>query len=385
MKWLRPTYSIAIMTIIGCLISIIALCSVSCQSTRSSFSIPYPLSPVLHGILLDWTSHKRLAEGSDNWPITWANNDHQYTSWGDGGGFGGTNTVNRVSIGVARVKGISENYTGENVWGGETEESTERVDGKSYGIISIGNILYLWVSPGSNKEGFKEARLYHSTNFGRTWKRNNWSFDKGDRLLNPTFLQFGRGYNKSRDKFVYIYAIIVKDSSELEVQKPGEITLMRVDKHKILNRKAYKFLSGFDRTGAPVWTSDILKLVPVFKDANGVGWNCAISFNMGLGRYLLTTEHHASFNGNIGIFDAPEPWGPWTTVTYMESFGVPEIESTTFFWNFSNKWLSRDGKNFVLLFTGIKDNDSWNTVEGEFLLPDAYNDKTNKRNESISH
>ncbi|HJX09709.1 MAG TPA: hypothetical protein VJ733_04335 [Candidatus Binatia bacterium] len=32
---------------------------------------------------------RNLAPYSDNWCITWADNDHQYTSWGDGGGFGG--------------------------------------------------------------------------------------------------------------------------------------------------------------------------------------------------------------------------------------------------------------------------------------------------------
>jgi MYXO-CTERM domain-containing protein len=94
-----------------------------------------------------------------------------------------------------------------------------------------------------------------------------------------------------------------------------------------------------------------------------VGWNVSVSYNAGLGRYLLCTEHDATMGGNLGMFDAPEPWGPWATVGYYsdwEGFG------TTFFWNFSNKWLSADGRDFTIVFTGVGDNDSWNTVRGSF-------------------
>ena len=66
----------------------------------------------------------------------------------------------------------------------------------------------------------------------------------------------------------------------------------------------------------------------------------------------------------MGMFDAPEPWGPWNTVAYFNStaFGAGAIEENTFFWNFSNKWLSADGRDFVLIFSGHNSNDSWNSV-----------------------
>lgn len=65
--------------------------------------------------------------------------------------------------------------------------------------------------------------------------------------------------------------------------------------------------------------------------------------------------------------------GPWTTVAYFDhaesdQFGAGEIQDSTFFWNFSNKWLSDDGTDFVLVFTGVGENDSWNTVEGRFAV-----------------
>jgi hypothetical protein len=48
--------------------------------------------------------------------------------------------------------------------------------------------------------------------------------------------------------------------------------------------------------------------------------------------------------------------------------GDSAIPDTTFFWNFSNKWLSTDGLDFTLIFTGTGANDSWNTIRGRFTL-----------------
>ena len=83
------------------------------------------------------------------------------------------------------------------------------------------------------------------------------------------------------------------------------------------------------------------------------------------------TEHSKSSQGNLGMFDAPAPWGPWTVVRYMRAFGAPNIQASTFFWNFSNKWLSADGRQFILVFTGVGSNDSWNTVRGSFDVSES--------------
>ena len=36
---------------------------------------PYPPSPVIKGIEFNWSTHLRLATGSDNWPATWADDE----------------------------------------------------------------------------------------------------------------------------------------------------------------------------------------------------------------------------------------------------------------------------------------------------------------------
>jgi hypothetical protein len=329
---------------------------------------PYPASREIVGITFDWDTHDRRAPGSDNWPITWAADGHQYTSWGDGGGFGGDNSDGRVSLGVARVEGDATSYTGHNVWGGKDAENVATFDGKSYGIISVDGTLYMWRSPGSGPTGYTRATVYRSGDQGMSWTPADWDFLQSDGLINPTFLQYGRDYAGARDSFVYMYANELKDPSDLKVQLPGEIALLRVPQNAIMDRSQYEFFAGLDSLGAPTWTTDLTRRRPVFQNhTGGVGWNSSASYNPGVGRYFLITEHTATSAGNIGIFDAPEPWGPWTTVLYQSGFGGPAIQASTFFWNFSNKWSSVGGRDFVLVFTGVGRNDSWNSVRGSFV------------------
>ncbi len=329
---------------------------------------PYPHSTLINNVILNWSTHVRLAPGSDNWPVTWADDNHQYTSWGDGGGFGGSNFFGRVSLGVARIEGSADAYRGINVWGGKDAEHDSQFGGKSYGIISVDGALYQWVSPGSNEQAYTESRLYVSRDHAATWEPADWAFGRMDGIVNPTFCQYGKDYQGSRDDYVYIYANQVKDSSELAVQRPGEVLLMRVHRASLLDRAKYEYYTGLDKNQQPLWSKSISEHSPVFKDENGVGWNLSVSYNAGLQRYLLMTEHTQSFKANMGIFDALEPWGPWSTVYYGRFGENADIEKSTFFYNFSNKWLSHDGLQFVMLFTGVGRNDAWNSVSGEFVL-----------------
>jgi hypothetical protein len=333
-----------------------------------SAGLPYPPSPTIADITFDFSTYDRRAPGSDNWPMTWADDGHQYAAWGDGGGFGGTNSSGRVSLGVARIEGSATLHNGFNVWGGKDPENPATFNGKSYGIISIDGVFYMWVSPGSGGRNYSEARIYRSTDHGASWTGANWAFAQDEGVVLPTFIQFGQDYQGARDSYVYVYAINLKDPSDLKVQKPGEIVLLRVPKDEIMSRTSYHFFSGLDSSSNPAWSSNVASRLPVFEDPLGVGWNASGSFNPGLGRYFLITEHEETFSGNIGIFDAPEPWGPWTTALYGSEFGAPDLEARSFFWNFSNKWLSPDGTDFTLVFTGVDSNDAWNTVRGRFEL-----------------
>jgi hypothetical protein len=358
-----------------CLILLILILSapmsmqVNAETGSMTATSAYPASSV--GISFDWSTHVRMANGSDNWPVTWAADDHQYTTWGDGGGFGGSNQDGRVSLGVARIEGSAGSYRGVNVWGGKDALQPAQFTGKSYGIAAVDGSLYMWrCGDGSLATAYLFQRLYRSTNQGQSWQETGVeytqsSFSGSRGFYCPTFLQYGKDYQGARDGYVYMYAPELKSSS-WEVQKPGEITLMRVPRSGLSSRSQYEYFAGLDGGGSPVWTGDMNGRRPVFQDRENGVMTVSVSYNPGLGRYFLITEHTTGMRGNIGIYDAPEPWGPWTTVLFESGFGTPGIDATTFFWNFSNKWLSADGRDFTMVFTGVSSNDSWNTVRGRF-------------------
>jgi hypothetical protein len=54
------------------------------------------------------------------------------------------------------------------------------------------------------------------------------------------------------------------------------------------------------------------------------------------------------FRGGFGIYDAPEPWGPWTTVYFTDEWDVGPGESSSL----PPKWMSADGKTVHLVFSG---------------------------------
>ncbi len=362
-----PTLAMTRTMRIAILLGVLPFCSAVSTATAQ----PYPPSEVITGVTFDRATHIERAPGSDNWPVTWGDDGHQYTSWGDGGGFGGTNSAGRVSLGVGRVEGGVAAHTGHNIRGGVRPEAGGGMNGKSYGILSVGSDLYMWISPGSNTDNYARATLHRSTDHGRTWTAATWSFTQSQALILPTFAQFGRGYEGARDRFVYMYAVRLQDGSALQVQRPGRIDLIRVPSEQLMNRSAYRFFSGMDGE-RPTFTADIAARRPVFRDERGVGWNVSVSYNEPLGRYILCTEHDQTFRGKLGMFDAPEPWGPWTTVAYRDGF---EGFNRTFFWNVANRWTNRThGRVFRMVFTGVEGDDSWNVITGRFAVaapPDA--------------
>jgi hypothetical protein len=359
------------------------------------FDKPYTDSPVIKDLVLDWSSHKRYAQGSDNFQLTWSDDDHLYGAWGDGGGFNGTNSLGRVGLGFARIEGDSNNYRGYNVWGGHEAKNLATFDGKSWGTISIGGTLYMWVVP-DKPEGkgyrnhYEYVELARSTDKGASWTKAPWRFEEAEELTIPTFLNFGKdnvGVPEAFGDYVYSYFIAPQSPSMeqegsggvgLIVHKPGKIFISRVrSKELMTGNSSHEFFTGLDADGRPHWGS-LEEKQPVFQDANGVSWCLSASYNPHLKRVILATQHTTTTNGLLSFFDAPTPWGPWTTVKYYSPespFGHVRPgsdlpwENNVFFAAFPTKWF--DGDHFTMNFTGGgqgKDNDSFNTVEGRFIL-----------------
>lgn len=132
-------------------------------------SPPGPSTPIT-GVTFDWSSHLRFAPGSDNWPATWSDDDNQYAFWGDGGGFGGSNTDGRVSLGVARIEGDGGSYQGVNRFGGKSGECPSTIYGKVHGApLSLHGVLYAWLTPDIEAAVYDSFTLIKSIDKGCTW------------------------------------------------------------------------------------------------------------------------------------------------------------------------------------------------------------------------
>ncbi|WP_257669481.1 DUF4185 domain-containing protein [Parapedobacter tibetensis] len=371
---------------------ILTLFTVLLTSWTFAQEIPYPESQVISGIEIDWSTHQRHAKGSDNFQLTWADDGHQYGIWGDGGGFAGSDGRYRVSFGVARIEGDYDNYKGYDRYGHkESAEYEAKIKGKSWGLVCVGGNLYAWIHP-DREEGWggwaqhhSESKLYVSKDKGASWKATDWVFSPEENLTGGGILQFGKNGAGASDKFVYHYFVhpdilLDPDKGESELMLPGKIYLSRVHRDRLMKRKTYEFFGGFSGD-KPIWVKNVDDKKPIFEDSNGVGTPMGISYNPGLERYLLCTGHSKGHSGLLGVFEAPAPWGPWSTVTYATNetwFGHdydPSImPRTTFFWCVPTKWMSEDGRSATLVFTGGWEsggvyNDSFNTVRVRFAKP----------------
>src|SRR5690606_22348375 len=110
------------------------------------------------------------------------------------------------------------------------------------------------------------------------------------------------------------------------------------------------FFRALDEKGQPVWAKDVARRGAVFTHP-GKCYRSGVSYNAALKRYLWCQTlpgKEPRFAGGFGVYDAPEPWGPWTTVFYTEEWDVGPGETSSF----PPKWMSDDGKTLWLVFSG---------------------------------
>jgi CubicO group peptidase (beta-lactamase class C family) len=313
------------------------------NATSDKGCAPYPPSPVIKAI--EWApvdTIVRRASGSDNWPMTWADDGNQYSVYGDGWGFE-PKTKKKLSLGIVKIVGPPDDFQGINVRTETGERIGQGANGaKTSGMLMVNGVLYMLVRNTGN------AQVAWSTDHGETWKWCDWKFTES--FGAPSFLNFGANYTGARDNYVYVYS----QEAETAYDPADEMVLVRVPKDRIRNRGAYEFFTGFDDSNRPRWTKDIRQRVAVFSNP-GKCYRSQVSYNAGLKRYLwcqvLPTSKHPQgprFQGGFGIYDAAEPWGPWTTVFYTEEWDVGPGETNSF----PTKWISDDGKSCHLVFSG---------------------------------
>jgi hypothetical protein len=318
------------------------------NQNRHILKAPYPESTYISGITFDKSTLVHAAPGSDLWPNTWAEDGNIYLTWGDGGGFGGSNEEGRVSTGLAKISGPPPGmYT--NVNGGYHSLYPASFDcpahdhcGKLDDIIAYGGTLYAWLNTqnrewtGTTKPDF---RLTCSTDYGKTWTNSTWTFSEtgADRFFPGIFLQMGQGY-VGNDGYAYVMGRRFKDSQNLY--------LFRVPIMEMGDKSAYRYYVGGNQDH-PLWGS-MADMKPVFTDQNSISQEGGILvtgliYNDQLKRYILT-EVYGTVE-KVGIFEGQHPWGPWKTLIYTADWlglsdSGPRGEALSM--GFSNKWSGRD-------------------------------------------
>ena len=152
------------------------------------------------------------------------------------------------------------------------------------------------------------------------------------------------------------------------------MVLARVPKDQIRDRTAYEFFAALDGAGNPVWSPAVEDRGAVFKHHDRC-YRSGITYNAALGRYLWCQvlggsdpaikghdRNDTRFKGGFGIYDAPEPWGPWTTAYFTKQWDMGPGETCSL----PTAWMSDDGKTCWFVFSG---DDCFSVRKVRFLVP----------------
>jgi len=280
-------------------------------------------------------------------------------------------------MGFARITGVPLDFRGVNVNGGKNPENPASFPkkGKSSGILFLDGVLYALINQQDGPWPNVTHVLAWSTNSGATWAKAECVFAKGAGSFQPAkFLNFGPNYTRvpmNLDGFVYMCG----PKQPAPGKEAKEIFLARVPKAELQKREAYQFFAGCGRDGKPKWASLTSRMAPVFKDQNGTS-TPTIVWNPALKRYLLASFHMGP--GQLGIFEGPEPWGPWRTIAYYKDWGLMGSEGEGLTCDFPQKWMSPGGLTLWSVFSvygdgakrGVQGHDRFNVVEAVLNIGD---------------
>jgi CubicO group peptidase (beta-lactamase class C family) len=281
----------------------------------------------------------RKAIDSDNWPITWGDDNQQYTAYGDGEGFD-PKTGKKLSLGFARIEGLPNDFRGINIRSETGERTGDGAKGlKASGMLMVDGILYLWVRNAHN------AQIAWSRDHGKIWE---WGFRFATSFGSPSFLNFGRNYQGARDDYVYTYS----QDGPSAYESDDSLLLARVPKDQICDRSAWQFFECLDPHGNPVWTTDIKQRGEVFRYPRHCARVDAV-YHPALKRYLLALAYNQQ--GGWGIYDAPQPWGPWSTAFHTDNWGLGRTHG----YRLPAKWIDPGGRSMMLIFSGIAPYDAF--------------------------
>ncbi len=276
-----------------------------------------------------------------------------------------------MSLGFGRIEGPYESFTGVNTWGGLAAETPRTFTGKSTSIICIDGNLYAWRSDRSKTGAFKWKQLVRSTDKGASWEESAFPGSYLGGCVGcpglPYTINYGKNYGANTDGYVYTYTIRISNTRSWEVQAPGEVWLARgpAAAEAWADVSNWEWVTELGAGGVPRWGA-LDDRIPVLSDPDGFMRGSAL-YVPGLDRYLMVTNHTVRNKGNLAIWEAPKPWGPFRRVLHEKRWpegdpGAPrrgELGRSFAFGSFSPKWLSADGRSCVFVWFRP---DAWNSV-----------------------
>jgi len=316
-----------------------------------------PQSPLIAG--LEWSGERvpypEEAVKGDTYPMTWAEDGEMYAAAGDplwGETTSGLD-VEKFSGGprdykIAKVHPMND-YLG---WGGDGPKPTGMicVEGNLY--LAFQNMLRTRVPPFSRiSQHGSDAQIVYSTNKGAFWVPALANIAApmfpGHKFGGPAFVNFGQNNANARDDYVYAVSSDQWDNG-------SNLRLGRVHKDEIMRREAWAWVCAFSPSGEPAWSHDLNESAPVLSLHRWLGAPEMV-YLAGLRRYLLFTWRlHQDFSPDDGtdllVFDAPEPWGPFTLAHFEEYWEGRAFNP--YCPRLPLKWMESDGVSGWLQFSG---------------------------------
>jgi hypothetical protein len=256
-----------------------------------------------------------VSSTGDLWMNTWADDDHIYTGWGDGTGPGNTEPSTDCGIGVLKeavpyffIEPDPQDFV-RCKFVPDGQPTSIRDDKPSSLLFLDGRVYMAGHTPlGDAEYGY----IAFSGDYGQSWTEvvgSPWTRASNSPFRCLTFIQMGRSYELNEDGYVYGLGIGTEWAWWSQ-----EIFLARVPKDSIVNYDCYRYYTGLnDQT--PIWSDLQSKAVPL--KHVGTHQMCSAMYHQGIERYLCLTID--------GLFEAPNPWGPWTEVArILQSGDDPE-------------------------------------------------------------
>jgi len=276
----------------------------SCSSKGSMIHEGPKQSPVIERIELigDEKNKPWIVENSDGdlWFSTWADDDNLYTSWGDGRGFV-DKSKQLTDLGIGLLTGTPKSYIGNNLYVEVVPSSKEEahyVDDKPSSLLYLNNGLV-----GHFHRPLEDPLIGYlavSKDFGITWEKlmeSPWTKENQSSFRCMFFINQGKNYSLNQDGYVYAFGI------GKEWGWNGDVFLTRVKANSILDYSAYEYMTDLNiGSTSPIWSSNQKKAIAIpgiiaYQQFSAI-------YHPGVKRYIAMT--------NQFIFDAPNPWGPWT-------------------------------------------------------------------------